>query len=253
MLQFAWLSILLTIVGVLSLLWKGRYIYRLFLKLTACETVEKKWLYKWLLQKINSAKTQPDIEEKHEKVCPDCGSLIGHDNKEIVTVKDVSGHELMVIHRDCILKTKRRVFVYDKPFLRKKKVLRVGKLRNLWKLSGSKHELCVKSPRFMFINEVVPDGIIYSLKIPREVKPIEGKEKESMLLKTSTLDAEMLRAYKEGLWGEEAYLSTFEASSKIENPYIYFVGFDTLARIYVGTSPPKELRKRLEAGWKRTN
>ena len=253
MLQFAWLSILLTIVGALSLLWKGRYLYKLFLRLTAYETVEKKWLYKWLLQKVNSTKTQPDREEEHEKVCPECGSLIGHDNKDIVMVKDISGDELMVIHRDCILRTKRGVFVYDTPFLRKKKVLRVGKLRNLWKLSGSEHELHVKSPRVMFTSDVIPDGIIYSLKIPKEVRPIAGKEKKSILLKSSSQDAEMLKAYKEGLWGKEAYFRIFEVSSKIENPHIYFVGFDILAQIYVGTTPPEELRKRLEARYKETN
>ena len=241
--QFAWLSILLTIVGVLSLLWRGRYLYRLFLRLTAYETVEKKWLYEWLFQKMTSVKKEPDKEKEHEKVCPECKSLIGHDNKEIVSVIDVAGDELMSIHKDCILRTKRGVFVYDKPFLRNKKVLRVGKLRNLWKLYGSGHELRVKSPRLMFtsevIPEVIPDGIVYSLKVPKKVRPIEGKEKESII--------EKLKAYKEGLGREEADLRIFKASSKIENLHPYFVEFDTLAQIYVGTTPPIELRKRFEA------
>lgn len=245
-LQNAWLSILLTTVGIVSLVWKGRSLYRLFLKLTTYETVGKEWLRKWLLQKFVTRRvTQPNLENKEEKTCPECGSLIGHDNREVVTVKDIAGYELMAIHKDCILNTKRRVFVYDKPLLRKKKVLRVAKLKSLWKLYGSNNELAVKSPQLMFIEWIIPDGIIFSLKVANEVKPIKGEEKESLLIKTSKLDEDMLEAYEEGLWGKEVYLRTFDASSKVKNPYIYLIGFDTLAQIYVGTTPPEELRKRL--------
>ena len=242
-----WLATLLTIISIVSLIWKGRDLYKFLLKLTTYETVEQEELDKWLLQNITAEKKVADKQEsKKEERCPDCDSLLGQDNREVVVVKDIVGGLLLKMHKECIEKTDRRVFVYDNSFLRKKKTLKVAKLKNLWKLYGSGNELVVKSPRFLFADMILPDGVIHSLLVTREVKPIEGSKKEEVLMKTAAPNVEMLKAYEEGPWGKAHYLHLFDNRSQ-KDYHLYLVRCDTLAQLYVGTTPPGEFKRRLEA------
>lgn len=219
--------------------------YGLFLKMTTYETVGQEWLNKWLLQGIAAKKPLGKKEKKKkEEKCPDCGSLLGQDNREVVVVRDIVGAILLRLHKECIAKTDRRVFVYDKSFLRKKRTLKVAKLKNLWKLYKLGNELVVKSPRFLFLDYIMPDGVVHSLMVTREVKPVEGLEKEKLLKKAATPNMEMLRAYEEGPWGKVHYLRFFADRSK-KGYHAYFVKLDTLAQLYVGTTPPEEFRRRL--------
>jgi hypothetical protein len=138
----------------------------LYLRGTAYIAADKKFVLDLLMKKNlpnhldSSHKTESVASESVDKLCPQCGSLLGQDNREVIYVKDFSGRVHLTLHLDCVGASRVIPALYKN--WRGKEILRFGKISNLWKLYGHDNLLMLNIPTFTRLEAVVPDGDLLS-------------------------------------------------------------------------------------------
>jgi hypothetical protein len=228
LLENRWLQLALTLASIVSALLAFRnHINRAYLRITLYESLDNKWALKMLLDRMAQKENEPRSKAKPEEVCSSCNGLVRMDNKPSVRVNDRGGDPLMTFHRECIETTEMRL-----PML-KGRTVKLAKLKNLWKLSGKEDVLRTDSPKIILAQQMIPEGVKYSVLIPTQIKIPPDSIVNQISKPDQGVENAVRQAYEKGPWGQEFYDKTIEDSESWKEKHVYFFEFMRLAEISI--------------------